>query len=65
MNCTLHNSRKISGLHFTTKHTGKMAGMVSISTSVARKTRRSKAAYANNVLQLNKCEYLQVWKNQW
>ena len=44
MNCTLQNSRKISGLHFTTKHSGKMAGMVSISTSVTTNDRCKKNA---------------------
>lgn len=44
MNCTLSNVRKISGLHFTTRHTGKMAGMVSISTSVTTNERCAKNA---------------------
>lgn len=44
INCTLHNSRKISGLHFTTKHSGKMEGMVSISTSVTTNERCKKNA---------------------
>ena len=44
MECTLANSRKISGLHFTTKHTGKMAGMASISTSVTTNERCAKNA---------------------
>ena len=44
MNCTLANSRKISGLHFTTAHSGKMAGMVSISTSVTTNERCEKNA---------------------
>lgn len=44
MNCTLYNSRKISGLHFTTNHSGKMAGMVSISTSVTTNERCAKNA---------------------
>lgn len=44
MNCTLANSRKISGLHFTTQHSGKMAGMVSISTSVTTNKRCEKNA---------------------
>lgn len=44
MNCTLNNSRKISGLHFTTNHSGKMAGMVSISTSVTTNERCKKNA---------------------
>ena len=44
MNCTLYNSRKISGLHFTTNHSGKMAGMVSISTSVTTNERCQKNA---------------------
>jgi hypothetical protein len=42
--CTLNNVRKISGLHFTTKHNGKMAGMVSISTSVTTNERCAKNA---------------------
>lgn len=42
--CTLSNSRKISGLHFTTAHTGKMAGMASISTSVTTNARCAKNA---------------------
>ena len=41
---TLANSRKHNGLHFTTKHTGKMAGMVSISTSVTTNERCKKNA---------------------
>ena len=44
MNCTLANSRKISGLHFTTAHSGKMAGMVSVSTSVTTNERCEKNA---------------------
>lgn len=44
MNCTLNNSRKISGLHFTTSHSGKMQGMVSISTSVTTNERCKKNA---------------------
>lgn len=44
MECTLANSKKISGLHFTTKHTGKMAGMASISTSVTTNDRCAKNA---------------------
>jgi hypothetical protein len=44
MICTLANSRKISGLHFTTKHTGKMEGMASISTSVTTNERCAKNA---------------------
>ena len=42
--CTLNNSRKISGLHFTTKHNGKMAGMASISTAVTTNERCKKNA---------------------
>lgn len=42
--CTLANSKKISGLHFTTKHTGKMAGMASISTAVTTNERCAKNA---------------------
>ena len=42
--CTLANSKKISGLHFTTKHTGKMAGMASISTAVTTNERCKKNA---------------------
>lgn len=44
MECTLANSKKISGLHFTTKHNGKMSGMVSISTSVLKNERCAKNA---------------------
>jgi hypothetical protein len=44
INCTLNNSRKISGLHFTTNHSGKMSGMVSISTSVTTNERCQKNA---------------------
>ena len=40
----LANSRKTSGLHFTTAHSGKMAGMVSISTSVTTNERCEKNA---------------------
>ena len=42
--CTIANSRQISGLHFTTRHSGKMAGMVSISTSVTTNERCQKNA---------------------
>lgn len=42
--CTLANVKKISGLHFTTKHTGKMAGMASISTAVTTNERCAKNA---------------------
>lgn len=42
--CTLANAKKISGLHFTTKHTGKMAGMASISTAVTTNDRCAKNA---------------------
>lgn len=42
--CTLANAKKISGLHFTTKHTGKMAGMASISTAVTTNERCAKNA---------------------
>ena len=42
--CTLNNSKKISGLHFTTNHSGKMVGMVSISTSVTTNERCQKNA---------------------
>lgn len=42
--CTLSNAKKISGLHFTTKHTGKMAGMASISTAVTTNERCAKNA---------------------
>ncbi len=44
MVCTLNNSKKISGLHFTTKHNGKMEGMASISTSVTTNERCAKNA---------------------
>ena len=42
--CTMANSKKINGLHFTTKHTGKMEGMASISTSVTTNERCKKNA---------------------
>ena len=42
--CTLSNSKKIRCLHFTTKHTGKMAGMASISTAVTTNARCAKNA---------------------
>ena len=42
--CTMRNSKKISGLHFTTNHNGKMAGMASISTSVTCNERCRKNA---------------------
>lgn len=42
--CTMANSKKINGLHFTTKHTGKMEGMASISTSVTTNERCAKNA---------------------
>ena len=42
--CTISNAREISGLHFTTRHTGKMAGMISISTSVTTNERCAKNA---------------------
>lgn len=41
---TLNNSRKHNGLHFTTNHSGKMSGMVSISTSVTTNKRCEKNA---------------------
>ena len=44
MKCTLSNSKKISGLHFTVNHSGKMSGMVSISTSVTTNERCQKNA---------------------
>lgn len=44
MNITLNNSKKINGLHFTIKHSGKMSGMVSISTSVTTNKRCEKNA---------------------
>lgn len=44
MKVTLNNSRKISGLHFTTNHSGKMSGMVSINTSVTTNERCAKNA---------------------
>ena len=44
MNVTLANSRKINGLHFTVNHSGKMSGMVSISTSVTTNDRCQKNA---------------------
>lgn len=42
--CTMANSKKINGLHFTTKHNGKMEGMASISTSVTTNERCKKNA---------------------
>ena len=42
--CTLSNAKEISGLHFTTKHGGKMEGMVSISTCVETNERCAKNA---------------------
>lgn len=42
--CTMANSKKINGLHFTTNHTGKMQGMASISTSVTTNERCAKNA---------------------
>ena len=42
--CTIQNSKQINGLHFTTKHNGKMQGMVSISTSVTTNERCAKNA---------------------
>lgn len=42
--CTLANSKKISGLHFTVNHSGKMSGMASISTSVTTNERCAKNA---------------------
>ena len=44
MKCTIANSKKISGLHFTVNHSGKMSGMVSISTSVTTNERCQKNA---------------------
>lgn len=43
-NITLSNSRKHNGLHFTVNHSGKMSGMVSISTSVTTNERCKKNA---------------------
>lgn len=43
-NITLNNSRKHNGLHFTVNHSGKMSGMVSISTSVTTNERCAKNA---------------------
>lgn len=42
--CTVNNGKKINGLHFTTRHNGKMAGMVSLSTSVTTNERCAKNA---------------------
>ena len=42
--CTLRNSKRISGLHFTVNHTGKMEGMASVSTSVTTNERCKKNA---------------------
>lgn len=44
MVCTLKNSKKISGLHFTVNHTGKMENMVSLSTAVTTNKRCQKNA---------------------
>ena len=44
MNITIANSRYINGLHFTVKHSGKMAGMASLSTSVTTNERCKKNA---------------------
>lgn len=41
---TPQNSKKYNGLHFTVKHTGKMSGMCSISTSVTTNKRCEKNA---------------------
>lgn len=65
MNCTLHNSRQISGLHFTTKHSGKMAGMVSISTSVTTNERCAKNAQIEGSI-CQKCfaaKQMKMYKN--
>lgn len=42
--CTVRNSKRISGLHYTVNHTGKMEGMQSISTSVTTNKRCEKNA---------------------
>lgn len=42
--CTVNNSKKINGLHFTVNHNGKMAGMVSLSTCVNTNERCQKNA---------------------
>ncbi len=42
--CTMANSKKINGLHFTTQHNGKMEGMASISTAVTTNERCRKNA---------------------
>ena len=65
MNCTLHNARKISGLHFTTKHSGKMAGMVSISTSVTTNERCQKnAAIKGSICEMCfAAKQMKVYKN--
>ena len=44
MVCTLKNSKKISGLHFTVNHNGKMQGMASLSTAVTTNERCKKNA---------------------
>lgn len=44
MVCTLKNSKKISGLHFTVNHNGKMQGMASLSTAVTTNARCKKNA---------------------
>ena len=42
--CTLSNAKKISGLHYTVNHSGKMAGMNSLSTAVTTNERCAKNA---------------------
>lgn len=42
--CTVRNAKRISGLHYTVNHNGKMEGMQSISTSVTTNDRCKKNA---------------------
>ena len=65
MHCTIANSKKINGLHFTTKHSGKMAGMVSISTSVTTNERCQKNAQIEGSI-CQKCfaaKQMKMYKN--
>lgn len=59
--CTLANVKRITGLHFTTKHTGKMAGMVSISTSVTTNPRCARNAQIEGSI-CQKCYAAQMSK---
>ena len=42
--CTLTTAKKISGVHYTVNHSGKMAGIVSLSTAVTTNERCAKNA---------------------